>query len=203
MTTDKDKEISDNAALFFAEQFSSIKHGSTKSRERDDRIVEEKSALLIPIRMMLKKLMDAEVYVTNNAVHDTSLRTKTYAPKKLDVWEAQSSPTWIPGGSIFLDHPAQLEIAVTNHTKKEKNKKIIISCVDDHPKKYLFQSSFDTPELACKALAEFLSHSTVDIKRPEILLGQETKPDKTLLENNTSAVGSKQTDIPYQDYDDL
>lgn len=169
MTTEKDKKISDDAALFFAESFKLIKHGSTKSRARDERIVEEKSALLIPLRMMLKKLIDAEVFVTNNAIHDNSLRTKTYAPQKLQVWEASSSPSWLPGGSIFLDHPAQLEIAVTNPSKKDNASKIIISCVDNHPEKHLFQTPFETAEEACRALAEFLSSSTVDIKNPDAL----------------------------------
>lgn len=169
-TQEENERLSQKATEKFFSTFTERMHLSQKQQERDQRILSVKSEMLIPIRMMLKKLIDARTHVENSGLHDLGIKNRSFAPQLLEAWESESSPKWQPGGSIFLDHPAHLEIAVTNAKGKEEPR-IHISCVDAHPHSHMFQESFQSSEEACEALAKFLSLNTVKIENPDVLMG--------------------------------
>lgn len=161
-------------AHVFLQEFNKHIQQSERKSDRERRIVEEKNKLLVPLRKMLKQLMDAGVFVTHQSVHEHGVRVRTYAPQPLEVWEAQSSTHWQPGSSLFLNHPAQIEIAVSNPQHVDKEGKIVIRCATPHPLSHMIEIPFYDPIEASMALAKFLSQSTVRIERPDAI--EDTRP---------------------------
>lgn len=161
--------ISDEATKIFLEGFNHRMSKGERESARQTRIINEKNNLLIPFRMMLKRLMDAGVVVTNHAQHEYGIQQKAFAPQELRVWEGESSPHFQPGGSLYLDDPAHLEIAISNPVNEKEEGLFIIKCVTPHPSEHLLRGPFNSAEEACRALANFLSGSTVRIDRPDLL----------------------------------
>lgn len=160
-------DISDKAASEFFFLVKSKVDKLTKTEEHNKKIVADKNHILIPIRKLLKKLVESGVYVENYASYDFNAKIRHYAPQELKVWENESSPHWQPGNSIYLDHPAMIEIAVTNMNQREKEGLISISCTTYHPNSNLLRGPFRDVEQACMALIKFLGESVVRIERPE------------------------------------
>lgn len=160
------------AAQLFLDKVQDKQEVTEREQRRFQKIVDEKTKILIPMRQLLKRMMDAGVVVTNQSIHDFGARTKNHAPQNLEVWEAESSPHWLPGTSLFLDHPAEIEIAVSNPNNKDKEGLVVIQCTTEHPSAYLLRGPFYNVADACQALALFLSASTVRVERPE----EMTKP---------------------------
>ena len=161
--------ISEEATKVFIQQYNQRMSKSEQESARQTRIINEKSNLLIPLRMMLKKLMDAGVVVSNHSEHEHGMHQKAYAPQPLQVWESESSPHFRPGGSLYLDDPAHLEIAVSNPVHQKEEGLFVIKCATPHPLEHLLRGPFYKAEDACYALAQFLSASTVRIDRPDLL----------------------------------
>ena len=117
--------------------------------------MEQKEKSLLPMRMMLKKIVDAGLIVNNANCYHLSL--KNLEDQEFKVYEADSSPSWRPGTSLYIDHPARIEIAVPNNVKKEGE--LIIRFSSEHPDANDFNGRvFNTSQDACKAFASFLAN---------------------------------------------
>lgn len=126
----------------------------------DDAIRLDKSEKLMPVRMLLKSLMDLDLTVRNSAYANPD------APlQPLRMVEEPSSGSYAPGVSLRLDHPAVLEIAIPNAPDVARLGVVVINCAQKHPHGHLFETRFKTVEAACEALAEFIALNTVARKR--------------------------------------
>lgn len=134
----------------------------------NEEIVLQKNKHLIPLRKLLKRLMDLNLVVTNSARHAGGIVSPNTAPVSLQVHEGDSSPTWAPGISLFLEHPAELEIAVPNEKDVKELGLVVIRCSTHHPDSSLFNGPFHTSGAACEALAEFLARNTQHMNRQEV-----------------------------------
>ena len=164
-----ENNISDRATMEFFLQFQHRERISNKKEDVNSKILQDKNKTLIPVRKLLKRLVDAGVFVTHNAMYEPGNIIRSFPPQELTVWEAPSSPHWQPGGSLFLDHPAHIEIAINNGKHQECEGLIAISCTTEHPNRNLLRGPFHNTEEACMALAKFLSESTIRIERPNFL----------------------------------
>lgn len=139
--------------------------GVERRRKRDDEIERAKALVLTPVRQLLKALIDAGVVVRHRDSYNPGA-VRRPAPEPLKVYEDESSPTWLPGNSIMLDHPAEIEIAVPNDNHVRQEGVIVIRCMTpDHPQESLLRGPFHTVESACMALSKFLAFSTVRVTR--------------------------------------
>lgn len=159
------KDISEQALAEFFSVVDKRQQQEEKRQETSKRVIAEKNAILIPLRKMLARLQEAGVFVHHNAFYDYSLTHRIQAPQELKVWENESSPLWQPGSSIYLDHPAVMEIAVCNPKDRDTDGLIRISCTTPHPQANLLSGPFHTAEEACLALARFLAQSTIRVER--------------------------------------
>lgn len=139
--------------------------GERNSREQrrkmaEQEIINAKDRALIPMRQLLKRLVDMNLIVSNAGRFDTGRFYENPAPVSFEVAESESSPRWRPGNSLYLDHPAEIEIAIPNQSDQGDLGVVIITCTTDHPDKSMLQGPFRTMGQACEALAEFLARST-------------------------------------------
>ena len=162
-------DISQKAALEFFQAYQKNEHREIQKRLSSKKIIDSKNISLIPIRKLLKTLVDAGVHVSHSAIHDHATAIRPQAPQALAVWEGESSPHWQPGSSLYLDHPAVMEIAITNPHQQQDEGLVVISCSTEHPMSGMLTGPFMSIEEACLALAQFLSASTVRIDRPQDL----------------------------------
>lgn len=172
---------SDAAALFYR-RFQEVERMQTRRQSTNEKLVQEKNLALVPIRRLLKTLMDAGVHVTHEAATHSSAAPRSEPPQPLQVYEHASSPHWQPGSSLYLSHPAVIEIAVCNHRDRAEEGLVRIACSSNHPDAHLLQGPFHTSNDAVRALADFLGRSTVRVDRPEALrlLMEGGDPDEAL-----------------------
>jgi hypothetical protein len=136
-------------------------------------LAEAKHRELIPLRMLLKSLTDMGVVVRNSAFQNPDAPAQA-----LHVEEEPSSPTYAPGRSLRLNHPAILEIAIPNQSDQEKMGVVVINCARKHPQAHLLTGPFRNMEAACAALGHFLALNTV---------GRKRRPTSPLLSGATVA----------------
>lgn len=160
-----ENDIADSAFEEFFSLVEKRQHEESKRNEQAKRIIAEKNQILIPIRKLLFKLMNAGLYVNNSGQHDHHLISRNFAPQLFVVYENESSPHFQPGSSIYFDHPVAVEIAVPNAKDREQEGVIKISTATPHPNGSLLLGPFRTTEEACSALVRFLSSSTIRIER--------------------------------------
>jgi hypothetical protein len=158
-----------SATALFLRRFQERERVQTRRQDTNQRLVEEKNKALIPIRKLLKLLIDAGVQVTHESACRSKATGRSYPPQPLQVFENESSAHWRPGSSIFLEHPAVLEIAVTNLPHRAAEGLVRIACSSPHPDAHLLTGPFTTSNAAVQALAEFLARSTVRVDRPSVL----------------------------------
>lgn len=149
--------------------------GDRRSREqRIQRVKEDtirqKDLQLIPIRKLLKRLVDLNLVVSNASRYAGGIVPTNTAPVSLAVTEGPSSPSWAPGNSLYLEHPAELEIAIPNDKDTEDQGIVVIRCSTDHPDSSLFNGPFRNIGDACEALAEFLARNTEHMNSPDVTL---------------------------------
>lgn len=130
-----------------------------REQRRNERIIHDKDLKLIPVRQLLKRFVDLNVVVANASRHRRG-ETIIAPPVSLAVTEGASSPSWAPGNSLFLDHPAELEIAIPNDKDIPEQGVIVIRCSSDHPDAAMFNGPFRSIDEACLMLAEFLAKQT-------------------------------------------
>lgn len=133
------------------------------------RAIARKNKHLIPLRQFLLGLSQCGVYVNHGSLYDPMRITWHLNPQPLQVTEGESSPSWKPGVSLYLDHPAQIEIAISNPDKEPHDGLIIITCPDFHPHRHLLHGPFRSSDEAIDALSQFLVKNTVRVDRPDHL----------------------------------
>jgi hypothetical protein len=141
---------------------------STQMREekaraqRADDERERKSLELIPIRQFFSKLVSIGVVVTHSAKYNGKA---AQPPQLLEPFENETSPRWAPGVSIFLDHPAAIEIAIPNYPAEGV---VHINVSSAHPRAELLRGPFSDMDEACRALSRFLALDTARVERPPL-----------------------------------
>jgi len=133
-----------------------------KDRQKiaDIEISQKKDEELIPVRQLLKQMVDMNILVSNSARFAGGTKGPDIAPKSFRGSKNKPAPPYLPGNSLYIDHPANLEIAVPNQLDKDTKGVVVIHCSTEHPKKYLLNGPFHTMQEACLALAEFIAAST-------------------------------------------
>lgn len=128
--------------------------------QEERRIAQLKKDKLQPIEKFLQKFVDLEVSVHHS---DKYANTKSSIPgdQKFSFYYVDSSKTWSPGISIWIDHPAVMEIAIPNNPQEEGI--VVIKVASHHPDSYLLEQVFHSYESACQAIGRFLAKNTVSV----------------------------------------
>lgn len=157
----------ENALNLFMEKVKEQDKTFAKKNSRNDEIKKEKNKILLPIKKLLAQMMEYQVFVKNAKSFEPGNGGVEMSPVLLQVFEDDSSPSWSPGNSIFLENPVEMEIAVLNRADRIKfDGVIIIRCSSPHPKADLFKHPFKNADEACLKLAEFLAENVVRIEAP-------------------------------------
>lgn len=149
------KSQADSAVKRFKTRFDDMHASATRNADLGRHTMAEKAASLIPVRMLLSQLLNMGVMVRN--CDPLSLG----GPMPLAPTEGPSSPTWAPGSSIFLEHPAKIEIAIPNSVDRARYGEIVIHLASPHPDAAMFSRQFQSVEEACNALADFLARNAL------------------------------------------
>jgi hypothetical protein len=130
---------------------------------QEDRVIaKQKKDKLDFIAKFLQKFVDLEVYVNHSDQYTKNTRTMDgIEPQKFSFYYVDSSKTWAPGISIWLDHPAIIEIAIPN--KPQEDGIVVIKVASHHPDSYLLEQHFTNYASACEALGRFLGKCTTSI----------------------------------------
>lgn len=153
-----------------------LKHVQTHEKavqrisKHSSKVAEEKNKKLAPVRKLLQQIKELGVSVYHTEYYQD--RSGSYPPQPLDPFKNESSPSFRPGYSIYLNHPAKIEIAIPNEDDRSHPGVIIIACTTDHPHASLIAGPFYSMDAACLGLAEFLAKSMVNMtqlpdKKPE------------------------------------
>lgn len=129
-------------------------------RRVEEGIIRQKDLQLVPMRKLLKRLLDLNLVVSNASLHTGGVLPTNTAPVAFQVNEGASSPLWQPGNSLFLDHPAELEISIPNDKDVPEHGVVVIRCSTDHPDSHLLKGPFRHMSEACEAVAEFIARNT-------------------------------------------
>lgn len=87
-------------------------------------IIAEKDKILQPIRHLLKRFVDLGVWVYDKNKFERTLPKSDgdkLPPQLFATYEDPSSPRWRPGYSLYIEHPAEIEIAVPDAKDRDKN----------------------------------------------------------------------------------
>ena len=145
----------DKAMSHFLAAMESTQKKEEKKVLRSDQISHDKSLKLIPVRKLLQRFKEMDLWVRNtDSFGHSPLHAPSTSPQKFEPYENESSPSWAPGVSVFFDHPAAVEIAIPNDPEKEGV--VVIRCSTRHPNSNLFTKKFENMQDACIALSEFL-----------------------------------------------
>ena len=156
-------DISQNAVDIFYEILKQKTVEERRKESNEYKIIQQKNSIIIPIKKMLKTLMDNGVHVhsyTKFAVGELQI---DHEAKKLKVYEGESAPHWAPGNSLYIEDPAQIEIAITNPSQRAKEGLIVFAITSEHPDSYILNGPFHDVSQACIALAKFLSLNTMHV----------------------------------------
>lgn len=157
--------------IFFSDFINKIeeKEKERKILDKDKQmIVQKKYESIVPVKDFLNKFRDIETKVKNSQCYDLTARTHTLEPELFDYKEDESSDAFSPGISIFILHPAEMEIAVNLDITKKGLYTVDVST--PHPMDYLLtQSKFYDCESLCSALAKFLRESTISYNKEKMI----------------------------------
>ncbi len=162
----------EDALKVFQQTWDGLRDKNSFKMKEEKRIAEGKSRALHPVRALIKSLIDANVIVKSRYCWDSySPGRKHTAPKHradiddkpLVVFETNSSPTWAPGVSLILEHPAHIEIAIPNQRDEHQFGAIVMRATTPHPDVHLIHRRFTSVEDGCIALAEFIAKNTVSV----------------------------------------
>ncbi len=150
----------DDPFLRFRDMLADRNRERNTQRLADQEITEQKDQALVPVRRLLKQIVDMNILVSNASRYAGGTQVTDLSPKTFEVSENTSSEPYRPGNSLYIDHPAELEIAVPNFQEQEAKGVVVILCSTDHPKKSILNGPFRSMNEACVALAEFIAENT-------------------------------------------
>ena len=158
----------DKAFNNFINQAEILRKKEETTAKINESIILEKDKILQPIRDLLKRFVDLGVWVYDKNKFERVLPKSDgdkLPPQLFATYEDPSSPRWLPGYSLYIEHPAEIEIAVPDEKKKEKFGLIVISCKENPHSGILDNRIFRDVDSACMAISEFLSKNLVPVGR--------------------------------------
>ena len=144
----------------FRDKLAEMNRQQDHQRLADHEMTEKKDRELIPVRKLLQQIVEMNIQVSNASRWDGGTRVTDLTPKPFQVSENKSSDPYLPGNSLYIDHPAAIEIAVPNPREQEEKGVVVILCSTDHPHKSMLNGPFRSMDAACIALADFIAENT-------------------------------------------
>lgn len=129
-------------------------------RLSDNEVTAKKDLELVPLRRLLQQIVEMNIQVANASRWAGGTRQTDLTPRAFMVSEKSSSNPYLPGNSLYIDHPAEIEIAVPNERDQEDRGVVVILCSTDHPQKSMLNGPFRSMNEACVALADFIAENT-------------------------------------------
>jgi hypothetical protein len=163
-----DTDFIDDAEKRFLGRVAGQEKKLASGRKAASEISSIKSQKLVPLRKLLLRFVDRGIVVSHCERDSVASRRPAQA---FLVYENESSPRFLPGVSIYFDHPAQVEIAIPNDSDIGTLGEVVICCATPHPDSPMLQGPFRSMRDAALALADFLARNTISIDRSE-------KPDE-------------------------
>ena len=155
--------MTDRAFNEFLNAFDEKTLQQSKRGSRAEVIAKKKREALEPIAMLLTRLSKLGLIVED-------ARSAAGAPgfpqgKEAEflVTEGPSAPSWAPGVSLFIDHPAEIEIAIPNEHDIPEEGPVVITCATEHPDRGMLIKKHASAHAAADALARFLAKNTLRI----------------------------------------
>lgn len=181
----KDMNLDDLFINSFLKERNEKEQNKILSSQEDRETARQKQSKLQMIAEFLQKFVDLEVFVNHTDSYTKNTRTmEGIIPQLFHFYWMDTSPTWAPGLSIWIDHPATIEIAVPNNPEEEGV--VVIKVASHHPYSYLVEQKFYTYENACIALGKFLGRCTTSIKQdPNKFMKEVEQKKETQIQQNT------------------
>ena len=158
----------DKAFNNFINQAEILRKKEETTAKINESIILEKDKILQPIRDLLKRFVDLGVWVYDKNKFERVLPKSDgdkLPPQLFATYEDPSSPRWLPGYTLYIEHPAEIEIAVPDVKDREKFGLIVISCKENPHSGILDNRIFRDVDSACMAISEFLSKNLVKVGR--------------------------------------
>lgn len=169
----------DKALKEFLQAFEDRKKKEAQRVSVEMRQVERKRRILAPIKELLDKFVDLGLVVSDARIGAPNVPLNT--TQVFSFYEGVSSPAWSPGVSLFLDHPAEIEIAIPNDIDADKMGVVCIRMVSMHKDRQMLEKKFTTVESAKDAIARFLGKNALAIKKDPRKKSSDTT-DNVVLE---------------------
>lgn len=165
----------------YLNEFSEKEKKKILRSHEDRKITELKKQTLMPIAQFLDKFIEVEAVVYPYNYYSKNLKMEYITdPKPFKYCWIDSSKKWSPGVSLWIEHPAQIEIAIPNNVNVYGE--IFVHVASEHPDSYILEHKFSNVSQVCEALGIFLGKCTVAIhKHPSSFL-----KDKKITEDSTN-----------------
>lgn len=172
----------DKSLTEFLQAFDERKRKENSRAQMQIQVIERKRKTLAPLRDFLQKFVDLGLIVAHSGVGEPGI--SAYAQKSFTFYETESSPSWAPGVSLYFDHPAEVEIAISNDSQQEKDGLVVIRSVTNHRDRLMLHQTFRTVDQAKDALAKFLGKNAISIENdPRARKAALTKPTMAVMKS--------------------
>jgi hypothetical protein len=168
--------MSNRAFDTFFTEFDEKARQSSRRGTREDEVAKKKRETLEPIAELLGRLANLGLVVPDARSASGQPGFPQGREATLTVTEGPSSPSWAPGVSIFIDHPAEIEIAVPNESDIRDKGPVVISCATSHPDRGMLVQKHASVHAAADALARFLAKNTLRIQKDPRNSGASAAP---------------------------
>lgn len=142
------------------------KKSLTSQYEREVAMTKKKQ--LAPVIEFLDMFVKSQIYVKHRDHY--VLHSHSIEPQLFSFFIGDSSKSWSPGVSIFIEHP-EIEIAIPNNKDEGV---IVIFISSHHPDSFLINQKFTNMESAIRALGNFLGRCAVKIDKPQAVLSEDS-----------------------------
>lgn len=199
----------DKSLQEFLSAFDDRKKKESHRAQHERRKIEQKRELLKPIRNFLQHFVTMGLVIQDARAGDPGISPD--AQQKFAFYEAESSPTWGPGISLYFDHPAEVEIAIPNDSQIPEYGPVVIRSVTNHKDRNMLHQKFHSVDAAKDAVARFLGKNALAIENdPRKRVSVSKTPDASVLENSpkgpppnaygaSSGAGASQKETPASD----
>src|SRR5476651_1775368 len=154
----------DKAFQDFLAAFDEKTRQKSTRETREEQVARKKRDMLEPIALLLERLSRLGLVVEDarSAARQPGFAQGVEA--RFTVEEGPSAPSWAPGVSLFIDHPAAIEIAIPNESDAFEKGPVVITCATQHPDRGMLVKKHLSVHAAAEALARFLAKNTLRIK---------------------------------------
>lgn len=159
------KSIFQNSVLNEIQELNK-KKSLTSQYERE--VAMNKKKQLAPVIEFLDMCVKSQIYVKHK--DNFSLHGRSMEPQLFSYFIGDSSKSWSPGISIFIEHP-EIEIAIPNNTDQGV---IVIFISSHHPDSFLINQKFTSLESAITALGKFLGRCIVKMDKPQAAFSDDS-----------------------------